>query len=319
MMISFTQRIIPLAFIILVAVGFAAVIFTGNHESRMVVVKTRSSVPSLDIFNDLLLRITYPIITKTFPPLSIACFSEDAIICKALQSTGRWEVFDPQEYFLANLFTFQKQRYFMDFGSNIGLFALMLASKGNWKGIAVEPLFSSVVQFNVLANKQEERIRIEKVALSADGIGAIKMVYGGSNPGGSNALPDSDSRARNVQVPKTTIDMIVEKYEQEGFIPKGVEFDYVKMDIEGFEMKALHGATKLLAQRRVKLWQIELSVNINRAGDDPKELVRLLTSHGYTMYWGSDKTRPITPETLEISGWHDAFAFRNDLLSLQHF
>ena len=41
------------------------------------------------------------------------------------------------------------------------------------------------------------------------------MRYGGANPGGSNALPlPSDKESAKLEVPITTIDSIVEKYER---------------------------------------------------------------------------------------------------------
>nr|CAG4708262.1 unnamed protein product [Naegleria fowleri] len=289
----------------------------NNKHPFLVEKEPQKPLISLDLLNSLPQRIVYPVPTKTVPSLSVACFAEDIIICKGLQQSGRWEVFDSEEYFLSNLFTRpldQEYRYFLDFGSNLGLFSLLLASKGNWKGIAVEALFGSAIEFNLFANKLQDKVRVEKVALASDGIGYVHMKFHANNPGSSTAVGASETEG-HMKVPKMTIDMVVKKYEKEGFIPRGVEFDYVKLDIEGFEVKALKGATKLLEQRRVKLWQIELIHHISEAGDDPKDVIRMLNQNGYTVFWGKDKTRKITPETLEIKGWNDAYAFRNDLLS----
>ncbi|KAG2392561.1 hypothetical protein C9374_011286 [Naegleria lovaniensis] len=291
---------------------------TQNHRNHHVPFNVEPRNPIYEMASQLPFPIIFPVKTKTSPPLSVACYANDQIICKFLREKGRWDVFDHQEKILAHYFNNnnnnnnnRKQRYFMDFGSNLGLFALLLAAQSSdWKGIAVEALFSSIIEFNVYANRLEKQIKVVSGALAENGVGKVKMKLVADNPGGSLVTDQG-----NVEVQRMTIDDIVEKYEHEGFIPKGVEFDYVKMDVEGWEVKALRGATKLLQQKRVKIWHLEYSIYIKNGGDEPKELHRMMVNAGYTVYLDPERTKLITLDNYEVTSLVDVFAFRNDLLT----
>nr|MBX2833831.1 FkbM family methyltransferase [Micavibrio sp.] len=51
--------------------------------------------------------------------------------------------------------------------------------------------------------------------------------------------------------------------------------DAVKIDIDGFEMRALEGAKSLLSSGKVKTWCIESNDN------NQDEIIKILTRHGY--------------------------------------
>ena len=71
--------------------------------------------------------------------------------------------------------------------------------------------------------------------------------YGGtnSNYGAGNSLRAAVSGHHGMEIICTTIDQIVE--DNEGFLP-----DLIKMDIENYELKALQGAEKTIAARRMQ-------------------------------------------------------------------
>lgn len=164
-----------------------------------------------------------------------------------------------------------------------------------------------MIELNSAMNNFQPFIKVEQVALVSEGSGVMKMKVDKGNPGASFVGSDG-----NVEVRTATIDDIIEKNERQGFIPKGVVFDFVKMDIEGFEVKALNGAKKLFGSRRVKIIQMELVESLLvRAGDSPKALVQLLNSYGYTLYWGIDKTKRIDANAITYENT-ECFAFRND-------
>lgn len=149
-MANIPQRMWLLSFAVVLVFVFTLYLFShgkiqmNNKHPFLVEKEPQKPLISLDLLNSLPQRIVYPVPTKTVPSLSVACFAEDIIICKGLQQSGRWEVFDSEEYFLSNLFTRpldQEYRYFLDFGSNLGLFSLLLASKGNWKGMHIIIMF----------------------------------------------------------------------------------------------------------------------------------------------------------------------------------
>lgn len=125
----------------------------------------------------------------------------------------------------------------LDIGANIGyytlLFSQLVGANENGLVIAVEPYHENVhlLELNLKLNRVTN-VKVLPVAIS-DGVGSAQMfIANGSN---WHALhPTEMTSQRTITVPTTTIDAIAAELER--------PIDLIRMDIEGWEVKALRGA-----------------------------------------------------------------------------
>lgn len=138
----------------------------------------------------------------------------------------------------------------LDVGANVGVYVLQFA---HWSGpsgqvVAFEPNpeAQKILQKHVSMNQLQERVRIVPAAIGEiDGTAILYAVGvdGMSRLGSPNkALAGS---VREINVPVLTLD--------EYCRTEKLEPDWLFMDIEGFEIAALHGARELIESRRGEL------------------------------------------------------------------
>ncbi len=167
----------------------------------------------------------------------------------------------------------------MDIGANIGYFTLLAARLVGQYGkvLAFEPvpyfleLICSSARLNNLTN-----ITAFQMALSdTPGEGHIfldKKNLGLASPVSNNVIDLSES----LQVKYTTIDIFCEE--------NGIKPNFVKIDVQGYELKVLRGAIKLLQRGNAKLYFEFWPRGINNAGDMPEEIFYLLEATGYKVF-----------------------------------
>ena len=156
------------------------------------------------------------------------------------------------------------------------------AAKGTWTELALaanselfvhcfEPASERVKMIEALNFRN--RIRLNKVALG-ESPGAGEMFI--EVDGGSNSLfaqrygGKGESRLQTETVPITTIDRYCETENVE-------HVDFIKMDIEGYEMAALRGAQRVLKEGRVDVIQFEYSSTFLDAGASLLQLWKYVT------------------------------------------
>ena len=105
-----------------------------------------------------------------------------------------------------------------------------------------------------------------------------------------------------IEVPMQRFDDYVESAGLRGRI------DLIKIDVEGWELPALHGGASVFSAHDAPVIVLEFSaMNQRRAGFSADALYRQLRDWGYTLYTG------IEAEALEPFAVHDAY---NDSLNL---
>ncbi len=123
--------------------------------------------------------------------------------------------------------------------------------------------------------------------------------------GSYSALPHYYLEKRNkIKIPTIKIDSIVKEYNINSI-------DFLKLDIEGYEVKALQGAINCLGKGIIKYIQLEYNQTWILAGNTIKDILDLCESYGYDLY------RICPKELLKISFYHyilDDFVFCNLLL-----
>lgn len=163
----------------------------------------------------------------------------------------------------------------VDGGANIGAFALAAASVVGPEGVvhAVEgaPATAALLRRNAAANPGYSVVDHEAVLAEAEG----EIDFTTFEPGSGEASLAAGGGGTVVRVRSTTLDALTAP------LPR---VDLVKLDLEGAELRALRGATRLLADHRPALI-IELEPeHLARQGGSVEELEQLLTGAGYQAF-----------------------------------
>jgi len=188
---------------------------------------------------------------------------------------------------------------YVDVGANVGLLALRAAAIVGTGGrvVAVEahPRTSAFLAANVRLNGFQH-VEVERVAVG-DVPGEIAFTDHRSDDQNSVA-PDG---AGPVRVPVTTLDALLP-------VSRLSHVHLLKMDVEGYELAALRGATQLL--RRVERVLFESSPALcNRFGYRSRDVLDLVRAAGFRL-------RPLDepsylPDDYEPTGFVDLVAERS--------
>jgi FkbM family methyltransferase len=162
------------------------------------------------------------------------------------------------------------------------------ANRGDWTRMALQMFPDARV---IMIEPQVEMVApLEALCREKSNVSVVKA-GAGSEPGqllqtiwedlaGSSFLPPEDvtlqKKGRQRLTPVVTIDSVLA--EHSGFQP-----DFVKLDIQGFELKALAGATSIFG--RTELLILEASLFAFTAGQPTaREVITFMGDRGYEIY-----------------------------------
>lgn len=93
----------------------------------------------------------------------------------------------------------------------------------------------------------------------------------------SSALPESAKENQEyIEIPMYTVDDVLSK--------KGItKADFVKLDVQGFELEVLKGATKTLENAEVVLMEVSL-IEINKGAPLINEVMKFMTDRNFICY-----------------------------------
>lgn len=156
---------------------------------------------------------------------------------------------------------------FFDIGANIGAFCLPVMKKTGATCIAVEglPQNAALLRAAIDANHLLGSAQVLNAAV-ADKVGELRM-------SGASAYGIVDA-AGSVTVPAETIDRLVDQFG----LPR-----LIKIDIEGSELQALHGAGKTLEQQPDLIFEGN-GVHCRRMGYFPQDLISILEDADYDVF-----------------------------------
>lgn len=184
--------------------------------------------------------------------------------------------------------------FFLDIGANVGYYSLVASQiVGPYGRVhAFEPICENVrVLEQTIVDNGISNIIVNPIAVGAQS-GHLDLFVPPKDIGNSGwaSVAPSERRSRAVTVEKVAIDDYLEDKP-----PQSIRL--VKMDIEGGELDALLGMAKLL--RRTDAPDLICEVNpflLKKLGLHPGSLVRLLDTHGYSLYEiASAGFKPINP------------------------
>ena len=168
----------------------------------------------------------------------------------------------------------------LDVGAHIGYFSLVAARQVGPSGQvwAFEPVPENyeLLRRNVVRNRYTNVVAVPKAVSNRSG--PLTLFLSRMVSGGHSVVPDQWSCGQ-LTVSATTLDEFL----------AGLgwpHIDFVKMDIQGWEMMALQGATQFLSRNRplkliVEFWPAGLIAS----GADPREFLTTLSRMGFTVKW----------------------------------
>ena len=161
----------------------------------------------------------------------------------------------------------------LDCGANIGVFTREALNAGASKVVAIEPAPENL---ECLRRNFAPEIASGKVIVYPKGVwdkeDLLELHLHDHNAAANSFLiPSEEANERKIKVPLTTIDKMMRELNLD-------RADFVKMDIEGAEVKALTGARETLAKYHPKL-----SISVYHVPEHPVEVPRVIRN-GWTGY-----------------------------------
>ena len=175
----------------------------------------------------------------------------------------------------------------IDVGANHGMFSLEAAHLVGPEGVvhAFEPTPTTrELLLNNLAANGLGTVKVFPSALAEKPGTARLRVH--SEMSGLNTLAVTDvTWNRQKLVADQIIDVPVATLDGHAREHGLVHIDFLKIDVEGFELGVIRGSSDLLREKRVDLIMLEVGdVTCATAGVEPMDLLNELESHGYHLY-----------------------------------
>ena len=171
----------------------------------------------------------------------------------------------------------------LDLGANIGYFTLIAAKlvgpEGKVFAFEPEPENFSLLQRNVSINGYENVTLVQKAVSDKNGVEELHLC----SDSWGHSLSSFKRDEGLLSVPVTSLDQ---------FFSEDVAIDFIKMDVEGAEGKAVQGMARILGKGDVKVMVVEFHPEeLERQGSSFRQLWDKLTTFGFQSYEMKDKTR----------------------------
>ena len=165
----------------------------------------------------------------------------------------------------------------LDCGANVGVYAREALAEGAKLVIAIEPAPENLA---CLRRNLADEVAAGRVIIYEKGVwdkdDFLTMRVSPDNPAADSFVITQKGSHEGVRLPLTTIDKLVEELKLE-------RVDYIKMDIEGAEQRAITGATQTLRR-----FHPRLALSAYHVPDDPEKIPVLVRQawEGYRMECG---------------------------------
>ncbi len=166
----------------------------------------------------------------------------------------------------------------LDCGANVGLFARKALARGARLVVAIEPAPRNL---ECLRRNLAHEVEAGRVIVYPKGVwdreDVLTLHIDPANTAAASFVTGSNGGQNVTHVPLTTIDRLVAELN----LPR---VDYIKMDIEGAETRALHGAAETL-----KRWRPRLAISAYHLPEDPRTIPAAVRAAlaGYRMRCGA--------------------------------
>jgi FkbM family methyltransferase len=179
----------------------------------------------------------------------------------------------------------------VDVGANIGFYSLILADLvgelGRVFAFEPSPALFEAARKSVEVNGKGSTVVLENIALGSQSGEAV--LYKPPFNSGDNRLVPSQSHRDGVRVRVSRLDDI---------LPAGTHIDWIKIDVQGWEVEVLRGMTVTLHSNPwARLYFEYWPAGLRHAGQDGEKLIGTLHTMGLSVF-RPDKERPLSEEEL---------------------
>lgn len=167
---------------------------------------------------------------------------------------------------------------FIDVGANIGSYSILAAAGCSCKVISIEPSKGtfSVLQRNIKVNNLEHLVETRCLALSNTS-GSIRFTTNCDTTNHVVAEGEIDAAGVYETVTVTTLDdLLGERYSSSCKV--------IKLDVEGYELNVLKGATRTLASEDLLAIIVEINGSSSRYSGTDDEIVNFLQGMGFSSF-----------------------------------
>lgn len=176
----------------------------------------------------------------------------------------------------------------LDVGANLGLYALVAADRvgpsGHVGAFEADPVNAGLLAQAVKA-KGCDNITVVASAV-ADRVGTVHLRVREEHRGAIRIDPDGN-KPGNVAVPATTLDEA---------LGDSTSVDLIKYDIEGAELLALRGMTRVLADSPdLKVITEFWPKGLRGFGHDPREFLEIWERNGFQFFLIDEKVKELVP------------------------
>ena len=177
----------------------------------------------------------------------------------------------------------------VDIGANIGYYTLLasrqVGSVGKVYAFEPDPTNFALLKKNVAINNCRNVVMVNKAV--AERSVTMKLYLSDVNDGDHRAYASEETR-KCISIECTSLD--------DFFKDSSEDIDFIKMDIQGFECKAMRGMQALLKRSKgMKLTAEFWPYGLTRAGDSPQELFQLLEDGNFLLYEINEAKNRIEP------------------------
>lgn len=162
---------------------------------------------------------------------------------------------------------------FIDIGANVGAYTLLASGVCKSNSIAIEPIPATFkrLQRNINLNNLEHRVSCLNFGMGNE----ETFLYFTDTPHSvmNRVVPiNAPLSSKHVKIKVIPLDMLLQQYQTPSL---------VKIDVEGYEMEVLKGASVCLQHYNLKAIIIELNQSGIRYGTDDKDVIDYLAAAGF--------------------------------------
>lgn len=162
---------------------------------------------------------------------------------------------------------------FLDVGANVGVFSILASGVAKAKSIAIEPNVENIEIFNenIKINNLHNQIKIIRCVVG-DEIGETSFTKGLD-------CINRITRNEDLELDSELIKMETLDHLLTNDIP-----NFIKIDVEGFEVNVLKGAKKILSHPDLKILILETNGLSNKYNLDESEIFTIMEKQGFNLY-----------------------------------
>lgn len=231
------------------------------------------------------------------PPLSF-CFDEDSLeaVSQTLRSGNVWAA---DLAALTSIFLDESSNV-LDVGAHIGTYSGLVASLNRGSVFSIEP---EPTNFKFLKrNRELNNFPNWEIYNCAASDKEGKLAFCPNGPCSHVQTPSGDEK--EIQVDAKVLDDLFE----------GEKIDFIKMDIEGHEIEALNGLSKLISAQMPTILIEVNGFTLHWFNYTPNQLIKVLEDFGYRVFVVSQVLTPVNSYEPFPYGLVDCVAVRDEML-----